>query len=283
VVFGNDVHGRLHAEDARYWHLRAHPAIHRLLSQPSALALLERTAALTRRGRLFVDYVHPRSAWNRPLADPGHAIWSVLRYGSVAWACRFLGVTERDVIESRRPLVESLGGGSLYDLETRYELLGDSAATQSIWSRLGERCGKLLDFPFCDPALMDHVAGLPWTVKLREPKHVLRRVARALGIPEFIVSRPKSSFGVEPSRWAGAGSVFEPLVPLAARVIDEREIRAVQAVEYSTAMTFWNVLNYAIWKRLWIGGEPLARLLDELEEAMAGLGAGDPAPGEPRR
>jgi hypothetical protein len=66
-------------------------------------------------------------------------------------------------------------------------------------------------------------------------------------------------------------------------VIDEREIRAVQAVEYSTAMTFWNVLNYAIWKRLWIGGEPLARLLDELEEAMAGLGAGDPAPGEPRR
>ena len=33
-------------------------------------------------------------------------------------------------------------------------------------------------------------------------------------------------------------------------------------------MTFWNALNYALWKRLCVDGEPLDDLLGELEQAM---------------
>ncbi|MDP3911712.1 MAG: hypothetical protein Q8Q14_15110, partial [Gemmatimonadales bacterium] len=75
--------------------------------------------------------------------------------------------------------------------------------------------------------------------------------------------------GIAPDRWASPGGVFEPLVPLAARVMDEKHIRAAQNGEYLTGMTFWTILNYAVWRRLWIQGEPVERLHGELEEAIA--------------
>ena len=108
--------------------------------------------------------------------------------------------------------------------------------------------------------------SIPWKLKLSRPQNKLRKeIARRGNIPEFIVTRPKRSFGISPNRWANKGGVFEPLIPLASKIFDENEIRKMQSSEPKKAMTSWNILNYSMWKRLCINNEPLEILLEELE------------------
>ena len=38
----------------------------------------------------------------------------------------------------------------------------------------------------------------------------------------------------------------------------------MQSPESKKAMVYWNILNYSIWKRLFINNEPLEVLLEEL-------------------
>jgi len=43
----------------------------------------------------------------------------------------------------------------------------------------------------------------------------------------------------------------------------------MQSGQFNRAHTFWAMLNYAVWKRLFIDGESLDTLLEELERSMA--------------
>ena len=95
-----------------------------------------------------------------------------------------------------------------------------------------------------------------------------KEIARQSNLPKFIINRPKSAFGVRSKTWSMKGGVFEPLVPLASKVFDEKQIRYMQSSDPKKAMTFWNMLNYSIWKRLCINNEPLDDLIEELNEAM---------------
>ncbi len=101
-----------------------------------------------------------------------------------------------------------------------------------------------------------------------EPKSILRGVARQLELADFIIFRPKSGFGVNVKKWVEKDGVFEPLIPLISKVFNEKQIRKMQSTDPKKAMTFWNMLNYAIWKRLFINNEPLEILLEELNETI---------------
>jgi asparagine synthetase B (glutamine-hydrolysing) len=134
-----------------------------------------------------------------------------------------------------------------------------------IWNKLGEGNKKILYAPFYDLNVLNYVFSIPWKLKLTWPKDKLRKeIARRGNIPEFIINRPKKSFGIHSDLWGKKGGVFEPLIPLAAIVFDEKEIRKMQSTEPKKAMTYWNMLNYAIWKRLCIKNEPLDILKEEL-------------------
>lgn len=65
------------------------------------------------------------------------------------------------------------------------------------------------------------------------------------------------------------GAAFEPLVTLAAKVVDEKALRINQSSDAKKSMTFWNMLNYAVWKRLIINKELVDRLKDELDASIA--------------
>src|SRR5687768_16957306 len=123
---------------------------------------------------------------------------------------------------------------------------------------MGEAAGKWVYYPFNWPALLDTAFETPWDVKLAEPKGVLRAVARRVGVPEFIITRPKANFNAVPKTWAFPGGVLEPLVPLAAKVFDKKQIQMVQSEEPGKAYTFWTMLNHAIWRRLFIDGESVS-------------------------
>jgi asparagine synthetase B (glutamine-hydrolysing) len=202
---------------------------------------------------------------NYPLYDSRNPLWSWHDFGSVDWVCHYFNVTHRDIIKSRYNFIKKFENRPIYDVWSLYSLLGDEDITLPIWHKLGEGNKKILYDPFYDLNVLNYVFSIPWKLKLSRPQNRLRNeIARRGDIPEFIIIRPKRSFGIKPDRYGGKKGVFEPLIPLASKVFDEKEIRKMQSTEEKKAMTYWNMLNYAIWKRLCINNEPLEVLLEEL-------------------
>jgi asparagine synthetase B (glutamine-hydrolysing) len=202
---------------------------------------------------------------NYPLNDPKNPIWSWHDFGSEEWICNYFNITHQNIIKSRYDFIEKFETRSIYDIWSLYSLLGDEDITLPLWHKLGEGNKKILYDPFYDLKVLNYVFLIPWKIKLSRPRNKLRKeIARRGHIPEFIITRPKMSFGIHPDRWVKKGGVFEPLVPSASKVFDEKEIRKMQSTETKKAMTYWNMLNYATWKRLCINYEPLEVLLEEL-------------------
>jgi asparagine synthetase B (glutamine-hydrolysing) len=200
-----------------------------------------------------------------PLYNAKNPLWFWHDFGSVKWICNYFNVTDQDIIKSRYDFIKKFEHRSIYDVWSLYSLLGDEDSTLPIWHKLGEGNKKILYAPFYDLNVLNYVFSIPWKLKLGKPQNKLRKeIARRGDIPEFIITRPKRSFGIHPDRWANKGGVLEPLVPLAAKVFDENEIRKMQSSESKKAMTYWNMLNYSIWKRLCVNNEPLEVLLEEL-------------------
>ncbi|MGH9537137.1 MAG: asparagine synthase-related protein, partial [Terriglobales bacterium] len=120
-----------------------------------------------------------------------------------------------------------------------------------------------------------------WETKLKSPKHILRQVAQKLGVPDFIRNRPKQSFGIVSNRWAEPGGTLEPLIALAAKVVDVKQLRSLQGADPRKAMTLWSLLNYALLKRLLVSGESRQTLRDELTENSQTNGVRQPAEPQP--
>ena len=177
--------------------------------------------------------------------------------------------SRNDIIRTRYAGIKRFEDRSPYDIASLIVVFAGLWWTKAIWAKIGEYHNKILYYPYMATEILNYIYSVPWEIKLRKPKNVLRHVARELKIPEFIITRNKSAFGVEPKHWATPGGWFEPLIPLAAKVFPEKEIRGVQSTNPQSAQTFWNILNYAIWKRLVINNEPLERLRSELAENMS--------------
>ena len=216
------------------------------------------------------------------MQDPDNVIWSLGNYGSEEWVCEYFGVKKYDIIKNRYKIIKKFEKRSIYEIISILDFYGDISVTQSIWGKLGESQQKILYYPFNDYDLLNYTFLIPWHMKLGElrnicnlnrqlrlePKSILRGVARQLELADFIIFRPKSGFGVNVKKWVEKDGVFEPLIPLISKVFNEKQIRKMQSTDPKKAMTFWNMLNYAIWKRLFINNEPLEILLEELNETI---------------
>jgi asparagine synthetase B (glutamine-hydrolysing) len=238
---------------------------YRILSQEPFLRLLKIMSKLTGRGIGIVESLAlTKEKRDLPLTDPNNIIYFADRYGDSKWICEYYKVNEDNINRGRYEIIKSFKGQSLYDLSTLIDMYGDLSVTQSLWSKIGEANGMILYYPFYKLELLNYSFSIPWDIKLKEPKKVLREVARSHMIPDFIINRPKSGFSAKPERWALKNMIFEPLIPLASKVIDEKHIRRMQTSDLMEAMTYWNILNYSIWKRLFINNEPIDILMDEI-------------------
>jgi asparagine synthetase B (glutamine-hydrolysing) len=239
-----------------------------LLSKFPMITLLDLTASIIGKGKPLISNLKRLDKKYMHISNPNNIVWSLGAYGSTEWASRHFKVSDEDIIGERFSGIEPFRDRSLYDVISILDFLGDVSITTAIWSKLAENHGKTVYYPFNNIDILNYVYTIPWTTKLINPKNILRGVARRLSIPEFIITRPKSGFGVNAERWAKSGGVFEPLVPLAMKVFDPEQIHCVQNINDRNAMTFWNILNYSVWKRLFLQNEPLTLLKSELEEAF---------------
>lgn len=259
-VFGLSIHNKLYNYNRK-------KTYYNLFSKYPIITILQMLSGITGKGQTLIssivsDDIGPAIAI--PISDPNHIIWSLGNYGSEEWVCNQFNVKNIDIIKNRYDYIKRYNEKSIYDILSILDFIGDVSISQSIWAKLGEDNRKILYYPFNDSKLLDYIYSLSWDIKLRYPKYILRSIAQTLKIPKFIIKRKKGSFGVMPQRWAKREGAFEPLVAIASKEIDKNDILSMQDIDYKKAMTFWNMLNYAIWKRLCINNEPLSNLLDEL-------------------
>jgi asparagine synthase (glutamine-hydrolysing) len=210
-----------------------------------------------------------KSSSNIPLSDSNHSIWYYHDYGDKDWVCKYFNVSQQNIIKNQYDSMKRFEGNSIYDLVATYSLLGDEDVTLSILSKIAEGNRKMLYVPFYDYNLLTYVLSIPWKLKLKKPENIVRKsLARQCNVPDEIINRPKTGFGIQSTRWSEKGGFFEPLIPLASKIFDEKEIHKMQSTNPKKAMTFWNILNYSIWKRLHIQNEPLEMLMEELNNVM---------------
>lgn len=266
-IFGSDLQNRLFRHSGT-----KNVGWVKLFSRYPIINLLRILSRITGRGKGLVHSLYWNPASCVPLADVDHVVWLSGKYGDDEWVRSFFGVSSKDMVVNRYNAIKLFRDRSVFDIISILSFLGSTSVTQAIWAKLGEANRKILFYPFTDFDLMTHAFLLPWDIKLLAQKNILRTVARQLSIPDHIICRPKSSFGISEERWAERDSVFEALIPLAAKVFDINQIRFMQSVQPQKAMIFWNILNYSLWKRLCIDNEPLKLLQEELLQAILKVG-----------
>ena len=228
-----------------------------------SVSILEPILKILGSGQDLINTIN-KLQYNYPLDHPENPIWSWMDFGSWDWVCNYLKVNKEQIINERYRLIKDISQISMYDIWSRYSLYSDEDMTLAIWSKIGEGNKKILYFPYYDHDVLDYSFSIPWNLKLKTFKILSIELARQCGLPKFIYTRPKKSFGIKPKRWALRGSVFEPLIPLSSKIINEKEIRKMQSIDSKKAMTYWNILNYSIWKRLMIYNEPIEVLIEEM-------------------
>lgn len=227
--------------------------LNRVLSRPVGRMLVAGTARVLGRGRHFLSNLQDIANSERPLDDPDNPIWKQHAYGSSDWVCTFFGVDRRDIIKSRYERLSKLGLRTIYDLWAIDSLIGDEQETLTIWGKIANGHGKYLYTPFYEKDVLDLVLRAPWSLITEKPGNALRKtLARHCGVPEWIIRRPKRGFGIRSSSWYRPDGPLQPLVWMAEEEFGQEEIRRLQQGDLAQGMTVWNMINYAIWRRLFV-------------------------------
>ena len=242
------------------------PIVRMIVAKMSKLSLFSQE--LHGLSRWLESLAKTNAAYKRSIKDPFYILWSSGAHGNNEWVTNKFKVTPERIIKSRLDFVtEQIAGNpgmSLHDLIAMVQMCGPLEITHAIWSKLAEDTGKIIVFPFMNTKLITDAFSASWGLKLRKHKFILRRVARTIGIPEFIIRRRKLGMEIDPKIWAVRGGVLEPLIPLCLEVFDKAEFRATQSPEPEQSATFWHMLSYAIWKQIYIEGKSTDSLLSKL-------------------
>ena len=206
--------------------------------------------------------------WDLDFGHPQHALWLLGEFGDKDWVKQRYDVDDEALIRGRRAAISHFKLDSVLDAISIMDFVSDTVSVQDIWGKVADAHGRWMYYPFNSAALIRTAFGIPWKEKLAEPKRLIRTVGRHVGVPEFILSRPKRGFGIKAARWAGRGGALEPLLAAAMPVVGEALLRRFQSADERQAMTLWSLINYAIWKRLLIAGEPASTLRREVAEAI---------------
>ncbi|HEX8066703.1 MAG TPA: asparagine synthase (glutamine-hydrolyzing) [Thermoleophilaceae bacterium] len=120
--------------------------------------------------------------------------------------------------------------------------------------------------PFLDPALVDYVYRLPLHHKVRDgvTKHVLKRAVADV-VPERVSGRRKQGFSAPTSRWFAErhGGLLKDLMGRDAlrAYFDVDQLRrlldSADPTSWESGQILWPVLNFGLWHRHWIEGEPI--------------------------
>lgn len=206
--------------------------------------------------------------WNGDYARPDHAVWMMGEFGDRDWVRSHFGVDDTAIVRGRLDALQHMKPEDPLDAFSLLDFVSDVAVTQDIWGQLAAACGRTLYLPFNSHGALDAARNIPWSEKLSQPKRLMVRLGERLGIPTFILHRPKLGFGVKSSRWSEPGGPADPIVGLIGPEVDEALVRSLQGPVERRAMLYWNWMNYGLWKRLVINGEKAGDIAAELDRSI---------------
>jgi asparagine synthase (glutamine-hydrolysing) len=132
--------------------------------------------------------------------------------------------------------------------------------------------------PFLDPALVEYVYRLPLGLKVRDgiSKRILKEAVADV-VPERVSKRPKQGFSAPTSEWFAAahGGLLRDLMRQdALRAyfdIDylERMLDTGDPTTWESGQILWPILNFGLWHKYWIEGEPFEDLVSAASNATA--------------
>lgn len=204
----------------------------------------------------------------RDFDSPQNAIWHYTSYGDRQWVCKTFGVSKKEIIKSRLNAIQELKDHSIFDIMSFLDWV-EGTETQASWNRLAESTGKQLFFPFVSKKLVDFCFTIPWSLKLRKPKYIIRCAARELQVPNCFITRKKTGFGLEPyvNLWARPGGIFTPFLRICREYFTDDEIRELQTGNQSKAATLWSMIVYSIWRKIMIENVPVSKLIRFLTDS----------------
>ena len=213
--------------------------------------------------------------FGKDVADRHHLLWTLGAYGSPSLVERRFGSDRDAILGARRLLYTTYGQLGLGQQVSVAGLLLEASTTMVIWSRLAERFGVALPCPYTSPRTIRLVTGIPWKIRLAEPKHLVRALLRREGVPESLIARPKLSFGFPYRHWAVRGALLQPLVDMAGTMFEPELLRSFQTEQWGEAMILWNAVGLYLWRSLIVeGADPDALVEEVLARHRARVGAG---------
>ncbi|HWR83197.1 MAG TPA: asparagine synthase C-terminal domain-containing protein [Candidatus Deferrimicrobium sp.] len=258
-LFGNDAHRKY----AKFHSLLS------LLQVPGVRSVWKTFAQLgsTRGGRL----AYFRHDFRRRSDSDDHILWTLGQYTSKRVLTEEFGFDKSAVVASHRQLIRPFVAEPLLNQITIISLLCEGFTTMGVWSKLAESQGIIISYPFASEDVIRHVLSIPWSIKLRESKYVIRQILRAAGFPEPYLNRPKQSFGFPIVYWAPPGTLFQPLVDMATEMFDSSLLNRLQTTDSSRAMLLWNAINLYVWKRLIVDGSSPVEMAGEIVDRFKAL------------
>ncbi|NOU10113.1 MAG: asparagine synthase [Nitrospira sp.] len=202
--------------------------------------------------------------YDRQLSSVHHFLWLLGRYGDRSIVERLCSCDDAALLGEHPGLLEAYCDKPLLDQVTALGLLFNVHATITIWGKLAEASGISLACPYTSPSVLAAGMSIPWDVKLREQKHLIRAALRQLGVPETLIARRKLSFGFSPRFWAPKGALFQPIVDMAGKVHGEGVLASLQREEGGASMVLWCLLNQFLWMQLFEVGRSVEDLSAEI-------------------
>jgi asparagine synthetase B (glutamine-hydrolysing) len=256
----------------KIWNLKQSP-IQKLFLNNFSNNLLKFLVNSTNRGKgIYRNFkLHKSYEKTEGLNDPDHIIWDPVIYGYGAGSdISGLKKSPKNIIENRFSNLEKYlnatgASCSIHDVISILDIITVSKAVQEEWSKLAGASNKKIYFPFCEEEVINYSMSIPWEIKNKEMKLILNNMAKILNIPDFIITRKKIGAAVGHEGWAITKGPFESLIKLCKDIFDYKYITKFLNGDMTDSMTFWNIINYCIWKRLFIFNQNTDELINEIQ------------------
>jgi len=196
------------------------------------------------------------------------------------WVLAHFNSTVERIIVNRMNFVRKNVERDIFDQISLLKIFGSGFHNQLEIGKIGWESGKIIYFPYAHPHLISQSFLCPHSLKFQRPKEILCRLARAIKVPQCIISSPKKGLFRGDALWSYRGGSFELLIALCKSVVPPEDMQTLQTTKiewkkkdhshlWAQAHTLWDVINYALWKRLIIDNEDQEKIKGELYEAWA--------------
>ncbi|MEK6928714.1 MAG: asparagine synthetase B family protein [Nanoarchaeota archaeon] len=151
---------------------------------------------------------------------------------------------------NKREFLERLNGYNKIDRDFLVDIEGDVDNTINSWTKCANSNSFSIIYPFFQKRFIREVGKMDWKFRLKEPKHILRKLGRKNNLSEELITRKKGTFGPISNNW---GEYLFCILPISYTYFNKKKLRSFISNKKNRYI-LWNIINYSIWRKIFIDG-----------------------------